>query len=300
MQRVRRERGFGVNPWTHAHPLPRLAPPADRRGLRRPAARLARRLPRRLAADPRRGAPRGPVERPEVRHRLADHAGRPRPGPALRAPAVPVGHAAQRPLQQLLRAAGDPRPAALLPRRAGRSKKLLDDVMVRRLKEDIREIAGRLPASATSCRSTSTACRPTPRSCGCPRCSTSTASCARSGCSGETKRKQAAAGLLDHRPAAAAAVVDRGVRPHAARPPPDGRSGSGKQTQAARRSADAPGLLDLLGGAVGSDDDRADACPKRSCRRRKTPRSRPRRCAGRCRQGRREALFAASSSCSTR
>ena len=43
--RVRRERGYGVNPWATHTPLPDLAPPADRRGLRRAAARLARRLP---------------------------------------------------------------------------------------------------------------------------------------------------------------------------------------------------------------------------------------------------------------
>ena len=40
--RVRRERGFGVNPWRYAQPLPRLAQPADRPDLRRPDARVAR------------------------------------------------------------------------------------------------------------------------------------------------------------------------------------------------------------------------------------------------------------------
>jgi hypothetical protein len=58
----------------------------------------------------------------EVRHRLQVHPRRPRPRAALRAPPLPVGHPAQRPLQQLLRAAGDPRPPALLPRREGRCR----------------------------------------------------------------------------------------------------------------------------------------------------------------------------------
>src|SRR5262249_44021248 len=120
--RVRRERGYGTNPWaTHApflisHPL--LIDGA----FARPRARLAGPFPRRFAADPRRGSPRRPGERLALRHRLEDHPCHPRPGPALRAPAVPVGHAAQRPLQQLLRPAGDPRPATLLPRRAGQGK----------------------------------------------------------------------------------------------------------------------------------------------------------------------------------
>ena len=49
----------------HAFPVPGLPSPADRRSLRRPAARLARRLPPRLAAHPGRSPPCRAVERPE-------------------------------------------------------------------------------------------------------------------------------------------------------------------------------------------------------------------------------------------
>ena len=59
-------------------------------------------------------------------------------------------------------------------------KKLLEAVMVRRLKEDLREVAGGSPAGS-SARSTSPACRPTPRSCGSRCSSTSTGNSARSG-----------------------------------------------------------------------------------------------------------------------
>ena len=121
ISQVRRERGYGVNPWgTHTRFLVSHRLLIDE-ALRRPLARLAGRVPRRHAPDPRRGPPRRPVQRPEVRHRLADHPRRPRPGAAVRAPAVPLGHAAQRPLQQLLGPAGNPRPAAVLPRRAGQA-----------------------------------------------------------------------------------------------------------------------------------------------------------------------------------
>ena len=70
-------------PVDHPRAVSHLAPPAHRRSLRRPAARLARRLPARLAADPRRGPPRRALQRPALRHRLEDHQGRPRPRPAV-------------------------------------------------------------------------------------------------------------------------------------------------------------------------------------------------------------------------
>ena len=111
LTRMRRERGFGVNPWiTHSrflvsHNL--LIDPsyAD------PHAGVARHPAARQPADPRRGAPRGAVERWALRHRVEVHPRRPRPRGALRAPAVPVGDAAQRPLEQLL----DPARAASTP-----------------------------------------------------------------------------------------------------------------------------------------------------------------------------------------
>ncbi len=69
-------------------------------------------------ADPRRGAPRR-ARRAEaaVRRRLAADQADPPARPALRAPAVPVGHPAQRLPGVVHRAAGDARRPALRPRR---------------------------------------------------------------------------------------------------------------------------------------------------------------------------------------
>ena len=82
------------------------------------AARLAWRLsdPGTLL-DPGRSPPRGPIERPAICHRLPNHPGHPRPRAALRTSSVPFRDAAQWPLEQFLGSAGDPRPAAILPRR---------------------------------------------------------------------------------------------------------------------------------------------------------------------------------------
>jgi len=68
--------------------------------------------------------------------------------PRFETSSVPFGDAAQWSLQQLLGSAGNPRPAAILPRRKG-SKRMLDDIMVRRLKEDLRQIVGGFPKRET-------------------------------------------------------------------------------------------------------------------------------------------------------
>ena len=117
--RVRRERGFGVNPWRDAQPLPRLPQPARRPDLRRPDARVARAAAAGEPADPRRGPSRRAVERRALRDRDEVHARRPRSRRPLRAPAVPLGDAAQRPFEQLLDAARAARPLPLHPRRQG-------------------------------------------------------------------------------------------------------------------------------------------------------------------------------------
>ena len=109
--RLRRE------PVAHAQPLPGLAQPPDRPDLRGPDARVARADAAREPPDPRRGAPRRAVERRPLRHRDQVHARRARPQRSLRAPPVPLGHAAQRPLEQLLDA---PRAARSLPLHARR------------------------------------------------------------------------------------------------------------------------------------------------------------------------------------
>ena len=138
--RGRQERGFGVNPWTTHSRFIVSHRAAAHRGLRRATLRdwLGDFRPKSLLIlDEAHHA--APASGSEVRHRLEDHPRGPRPGRALRAPALPLGDAAQRPLQQLLRAARDPRPAALHARRS-RAPKQLDTVMVRRLKSDLRAI----------------------------------------------------------------------------------------------------------------------------------------------------------------
>ena len=93
---------------------------AARRG---PAARRPRRRRARLRpADRRRGAPRRPGRAAAgLRRRLAADQAHPPARAALRAPAVPVGDAAQRLPGVVHRAAGDARRPALRPRRATRT-----------------------------------------------------------------------------------------------------------------------------------------------------------------------------------
>jgi hypothetical protein len=104
-------------PLDHPHPLHHLVPDAAPPRVPRPAARPPRRARAQVAAHPRRGPHRRARLRLALRRRLAHHEGDPRRGAALRAPPLSLGHAAQRALQLLLRAPGDPRPAALHPRR---------------------------------------------------------------------------------------------------------------------------------------------------------------------------------------
>ena len=70
--KVRRERGFGVNPWAAG-----LASPAHRRFVHRYSPRLAGGFSSRDAFYPRRSAPCRTGLRPEVRHRYEDHEGHP-------------------------------------------------------------------------------------------------------------------------------------------------------------------------------------------------------------------------------
>ena len=110
LTRMRRERGFGVNPWTThsrflvSHSLlidPSYADPMRAwLGPLRPGSLLI--LDEAHHAAPSSGA--------ALRHRVEVHPRRPRPRGALRAPAVPVGDAAQRPFEQLLDPVGAARP----------------------------------------------------------------------------------------------------------------------------------------------------------------------------------------------
>src|SRR5581483_6956999 len=100
--RVRRERGFGVNPWrTHSRFL----------------------VSHHLLIDPAYADPLrewlGPLLPASLLILDEAHAGDPRPRRPLRAPALPLRDAAQRPLEQLLDPLGAARPVPLHPRRPG-------------------------------------------------------------------------------------------------------------------------------------------------------------------------------------
>ena len=117
VRRMRMERGFGVNPWTthtrfivsHVSCATRAYASPCETGSSNSSGE---------PADPRRSAQRRAGQRHTVRHRFAIHAVVRELGPPLRASALPVGDAAQRPLEQLLGAPGDPRSATVLPWRA--------------------------------------------------------------------------------------------------------------------------------------------------------------------------------------
>ena len=162
-------------PVEHALPLPRLAPPADRRGLRRRrCATGSGDFRRGTLAHPRRGPPRGAGQRREVRHRLANSPARSATSPArfehrLFLSATPHnGHSNS--FSALLE--------ILDPQRfcrgvTGRPRSCCDDVMVRRLKDDLREVAGGFPKRKVV-QIDIDGLPPTRRSSGSPRCSTST------------------------------------------------------------------------------------------------------------------------------
>ena len=257
--RVRVERGFGVNPWTtHSRFLVSHRLLIDEAYAGRCATGSAS-FEAGLPADPRRGPPRGaPSSGPntpstrKITRAVRDLA--PRFEHRLFLSATP----AQRPLQQLLRPAGDPRPAAILPWRPGPGKKLLEDVMVRRLKEDLREVAGGFPRREVQ------AARPRRPAARCPRAAPLgpprrvPRAPRSSACSGETKRKQAAAGLLI---SGSSSACSRRSRPSPARSgSTGGRSrssgnASGSQAQPERRRAGRSRLCSPA--ASGSDDERA-------------------------------------------
>jgi hypothetical protein len=117
VQSVRRERGFGVNPWTaHSRFLisQRLlidesyaGSLRDWLGTFRPGSLLI--LDEAHHAAPSSGQ----------RYAIDSHITRAVRDLAFRTPSFPFSDSAQRSLQQLLGSAGDSRPAAILPRREG-------------------------------------------------------------------------------------------------------------------------------------------------------------------------------------
>ena len=221
---MRRERGFGVNPWrTHSrflvsHNL--LIDPTYADPLRE---WLGPMLPGSLLIlDEAHHA--APVERRALRHRDEVHPRRPRPRRPLRAPPLPLGDAAQRPLEQLLDAARAPRPVPLHPRRQGARQEGARGRDGAPAQGGHPRGPGRLPAARSSSGSRSTAC-PTTRPSSCSRASsTSTAPRARSGSRARIAPGTGRRGPARRRPAAAPALVDRGVRAQPQGPPRDGRA----------------------------------------------------------------------------
>ena len=142
VHRIRKERGLQRQPLGDPQPVHHLAQPDQGRGIRRRPADLARARPRaaRVAPDPRRGPPR----RPGGGGGLRDHSQFTRTveefAAAVRAQALPLGDPPQRPLQQLPAPSwpsSTPSASAGASRSAARRR---DQVMIYRLKDDLREI----------------------------------------------------------------------------------------------------------------------------------------------------------------
>jgi hypothetical protein len=76
--RVRRERGFGVNPWTTHSRFLTSQPPADRRNVCLISSRLARNVPTRNPFDSGRGVSCSAIQRATVRNRQPHHSCRAR------------------------------------------------------------------------------------------------------------------------------------------------------------------------------------------------------------------------------
>ncbi len=128
MKELRRSAGIHVNPWTH---FPRLITSIDFLKRERPLRLFREVLPAAgradlpapvRPADRRRGPQRRALRPRAIRHRLAAHPGDPRARAALRAQAVPHGHAAQRLPGELHGPAGAARQPALRARRAARPR----------------------------------------------------------------------------------------------------------------------------------------------------------------------------------
>ena len=196
LTRMRRERGFGVNPWrTHSrflvsHNLLIDATYADPLrewlGPMLPGSLLI--LDEAHHAAPASGGRYG-IETKFTR------AVRDLCGP-LRAPPVPLGDAAQRPLEQLLDAARAARPLPLHPRRQGAGQEGPRRRDGPPPQGGHPRGPGRLPEAASSSASRSTAC-PTMRRSSCSRgSSTSTARAREERFASTSQRAQAAAGLL--------------------------------------------------------------------------------------------------------
>ena len=145
VQTVRRERGFGVNPWTtHSRFLisHRLLIDESYAG---PLARLARHLPAQAASSSWTKPITQPLQRPAICHRLPDHAGYSGSRAAFRTSSVPLGDAPQWPFATASRLCWRSSIRSDSAEVSRSSKRMLDDIMVRRLKEDLRADRWRFP-----------------------------------------------------------------------------------------------------------------------------------------------------------
>jgi hypothetical protein len=138
-----------------------------------------------------------------------------------------------------------------------RGKKLLEDVMVRRLKDDIREVQGGFPRRIVKQIDVDGLPADAPEL----RLSVLLDQYRRlreERLRGESKRKQAAAALLisglQQRLLSSIEAFARTLRVH--------RRTVERQQQEGAQAAERPGLFDLLGEGVGSDDDRAELEPE--------------------------------------
>ncbi len=220
--RLRRE------PLAHAQPLPGLAQPADRPDLRRPDARVARADAAGQPADPRRGAPRrarraagATASRPSSRAPIRDLAGRFEH--RLFLSATPHnGHSNSfSTLLELLDPYRFTRGVKV------RGKKALEDVMVRRLKEDIREVQGGFPKRNVVRVAIDGLPDDAPELV-LSRLLDEYRTAREERFASTSRRAQAAAGLLVVGLAAAPALVDRGVCAQPQGPPGDGGEAVGE------------------------------------------------------------------------
>ena len=189
----------------------------------------------------------------------------------FRAPAVPVGDAAQRPLQLVLRAAGDPRSAAL-HRGVPVKPRELDPVMVRRLKSDLRYFGEKFPERRVEAIVIQDLPSDAPELAAVPKAPELWRGVA--GQAGEHRRPRGwARSAVVCRPAAAPAVVDRRLRQDA--------GGASQGPRQGERQPRRPAVAEAFvrGGAEPEDepDDPADGASSLSRRRRRRPPRRPAR-----------------------
>ena len=195
----------------HRLALHHLAPPADRRDLRRRPARHPGRVPAARPADPGRGAPRGARERRALCHRQPVHEG----GARARRGASSIGCSC-RPRRTTATPTASRRcwrssTRSASPAACRSSPTELEPIMVRRLKDDLRAARRELPRAHRRADRDRRPAADAPELRLARMLVATTRTCASDGRAAAAGRSGAGqAGVLG--PAAAAAVVGRGVR----------------------------------------------------------------------------------------